>query len=81
MAATSRDIDAPSEAVPLDRDIFMRQCELKLALTEEQRAALVGVDRGTIRRWLDGDTMPLLPMARRVARILDSTVNDLWPEK
>jgi transcriptional regulator with XRE-family HTH domain len=79
MVATSRSIDAPSEIVPLSRIVFIRLCEMKGAYTEAERAALAGSDRGTVRRWLNGEASPRLADAQAVARTLDSTVDELWP--
>jgi len=78
MDAPSRHIDAPT--VPLDRTRFVQKCADKDAHTEDERAALAQVDRGPLRRWFKGEVSPLLPVARRVARRLDSTVDELWPE-
>ena len=64
----------------MDRDLFLARCHTKGAVTEEQRAELIGVDRGTLRRWLRGETSPLLPAARRAARALGVTTDELWPD-
>lgn len=81
MVATSRSIDAPSETARLSRTVFIRLCELKGAYTEAERAALAGFDRGTVRRWLNGEVSPIWRHAQAVARNLDGTVDELWPVK
>jgi len=82
MVATSRVIDAPSgKEIPLNRAAFIRLCAAKGANTEAERAALAGFDRGTIRRWINGDSSPLMSAAVTVARNLDTTIDELWPVK
>lgn len=79
MVAPIRTIKAP-RAVPLDRDVFVRLCEKQGAYTEAERAELVESARSTVRKWLKGEIEPMLSKSRRVARRLESTVDELWPE-
>lgn len=64
----------------MNRDLFLARCHTKGAVSEEDRAELVGAHRSTVRRWLNKGMPPLLPHARRAARALDVTVDELWPE-
>lgn len=78
MVAPSRGTDTPS--IRLNRAVFEQLCAERNATTEDQRAALVGVDRGTIRRWIKGDVSPLLTAARHTAKRLGTTVDELWKD-
>lgn len=57
----------------------LRQALQDAGLRPEQLAELVAVDDRTVRRWLTGVT----PYARhrgQIARVLDTTEHDLWPD-
>jgi DNA-binding XRE family transcriptional regulator len=65
----------------MDGVLFRRLCLTKGAVTEEERAELVGVNRGTLRRWIKGEVTPLMSTLRRVAQRLDTTVETLWTDQ
>lgn len=67
-------------ALRLRGEVFDEACSRLGAETGIARAALVDVDRGTVRRWKLGDATPQLDVAMRVARQLDLRVEDLWEE-
>lgn len=81
MTAPARGTDAPAPVHPLDWPTFERLCRLKGAVTEDDRAELAGVDRGTVRRWLRGEVSPLLSKAQFLARRLNTTVDELWKDE
>lgn len=64
----------------LDAELFDRRCEELNAATEEQKAALVGVNASTLWRFRQGEMGPRLEVARRFAKALDLTIDQLWPE-
>lgn len=65
---------------PLDGELFDRRCRELGATTEVQRAALVGVDTATLHRFRKGEMGPRLTVARRFARRLGLSVDQLWPD-
>lgn len=72
-------VDA-SGARPLifNTELFDRRCQELGATTVEQKATLVGVDWSTIHRFRKGTHSPRLEVARRIARALAVSVDDLW---
>lgn len=74
-------LQGATDAIPLlNRDLFDRRCEELGATTEEQKAALVKVNPSTIHRFRKGEIGPRLEVARRIARALNVSVDDLWPD-
>ena len=67
------------EAPKLNKDVFIAACAAKNALTDQQRADLLGMPRRAILRYIKGDVKPLLTTARRIANELDTSVDELWP--
>jgi DNA-binding XRE family transcriptional regulator len=65
-------------ALRLRAEVFDRRCAELGAENGITRAALVEVDRGTVRRWKLGEVTPQLDVAMRVAQRLDLKVDDLW---
>jgi transcriptional regulator with XRE-family HTH domain len=57
----------------------LRQALQQAGLTGEDLAQIVEVDARTVRRWLTGTT-PFARQRGKVARALDTTEHDLWPE-
>lgn len=45
----------------------------------DDRAALIGVHRATLYRWISG-TAPSLAVAMQVAKRLDAKVEDIWED-
>lgn len=69
------------DAIPiLNGDLFDRRCEALGATTEEEKAALVRVAPSTIHRFRKGEMGPRLEVARRIARILNVQVDELWTQ-
>lgn len=60
--------------------LFDERCAELGAINEDQRAALVGVDRTTLYRFRRGEMSPRLEVARRLARSIGVTTDDLWKE-
>lgn len=60
-------------------DLFERRCAELGAHTERDRAALVDVDVSTLHRFRTGEIGPRLAVARRFAKRLNLSVDDLWP--
>ncbi len=71
----------PEAPVRLNRTLFFAACEAhqSKACTDEARAALFGTSRRALTRYLDGESVPLLTTARRIAKELNVSVDDLWP--
>lgn len=78
-AMMSTEQDA-TDAIPrFNGELFDRRCAELGATTELQRAALVEVSVTTLHRFRKGDMGPRLQVARRFARRLEVSVDDLWP--
>lgn len=67
-------------AIRLDAALFDQRCEALDVTSEVDKAALVGVDTSTLHRFRKGDIGPRLEVARRFARRLGVTVDDLWKD-
>jgi transcriptional regulator with XRE-family HTH domain len=68
-----------SQPVPMDRAAFRELCTLH-STNAQEIAADCGLNRNTIRRWLDGTSTPVLNAAYAVAARLETDVRTLWPE-
>lgn len=73
-------MDATS-TVGFNYELFESRCADKGATTNEQKAALAGVDWSTIWRFRKGDMGPRLEVARQMAENLDTTVDELFPPR
>jgi transcriptional regulator with XRE-family HTH domain len=73
----------PGIAAPAGRDQVanenLRAALERAGLAADDLAQIVQVDIRTVRRWLSGGT-PYPRQRAKVARALDSTEHDLWPE-
>lgn len=69
----------PDERPRLNKDLFLAACEAKGAVTDEGRAALLGMPRKSVFRYVKNETEPRLTTARWIAEQLGVTVDDLWP--
>ena len=58
----------------------MRERRIELGLSREHVAAYTGVVLATVANWERGDTIPNVGHAKRVARLLGTTVDDLAAE-
>ncbi len=58
--------------------IALRQARLSAGLTQQALADRVGVVRPEIARWEAGGRVPRVDTAVRLARALDTTVEELW---
>lgn len=65
---------------PFNGELFDRRCAELGATSEVQRAALVGTNVTTLHRFRKGDMGPRLSVARRFARRLSLSVDDLWSD-
>lgn len=80
VTATTKPHQPATDAIPpFAAVLFDRRCEQLGASTEREKAALVGVDVTTLHRFRKGDMGPRLQVARRFARRLSVSVDDLWP--
>lgn len=72
-----KNVSAPTNAVaPLAHPV--RAARAKVGLTQEALAEAVGVSRQTIISIESGDYAPSVVLALRIARRVDSTVEQLW---
>jgi transcriptional regulator with XRE-family HTH domain len=55
----------------------IRELRLQAGYTHQALALLLGVGERTVRRWENGEAMPTAAHARRLARRLGVTVEDL----
>ena len=69
---------AISRTPRFNNELFDLRCAALGATSEEQRAALVGIDPSTLYRFRRGRIGPRLEVARRIAERLGVTVDDLW---
>lgn len=67
-------------AVRLDSTLFDRRCDELGVTSEIDKARLVDVDTSTLHRFRKGEIGPRLEVARRFARALDVSVEDLWKD-
>jgi len=75
VTATAITIDATGPRLNVDR--LVAECASRGALTDSTRAALLGVDRGTVWRWRHGKQVPSLDVITRIATTLGLSVDDL----
>lgn len=68
---------SPAAAQP---NAALRRYMDRAGLTVDGIAGRTRIDARTIRRWLDGQTVPQLRNARAVADALDCEPQDLWPD-
>jgi DNA-binding XRE family transcriptional regulator len=81
MVATRADARRGSSATPtrrLDNDLFDKLATDRGANTEVEKAALVGIDRGTLYRFRVRMFTPSLDVAMRMAETLGTTVEKLF---
>lgn len=76
---TAHATDAISTA--FNAELFESRCAERGATTNEQKAALVGVDWSTIHRFRKGEMGPRLEVARQMAERLGTTVDELFPPR
>lgn len=67
-------------AVRLNTDLFDQRCQELDITSEIDKAKLGGVDTSTLWRFRKGEIGPRLEVARRFARALDVSTDDLWPD-
>lgn len=72
-----KNVSAPTNAVPL-LPHPVRAARANVDLTQEALAEAVGVSRQTIISIESGDYAPSVVLARRIARRVNSTVEQLW---
>lgn len=80
MVVAHRDMNAAPQPVGMDKARFKERRESH-GLTLTRLAELVGVDRNTLRRWVDGTSTPRLDTAMVLAAHLETTVDGpdgLW---
>lgn len=81
MTATTEPQPPATDAItPFNGELFDTRCEDLGATTEKDKAALVGVDVTTLHRFRKGSMSPRLVVARRFARRLGVSVDELWSE-
>lgn len=80
-ASTGPQPDAIDATASFNSELFDRRCAeiLGADATNDQRAELAGVDWTTIYRFKRGELGPRLEVARRIARRLRVSVDELWP--
>lgn len=61
-------------------DTNVKNALRRAGLTPEEFAEVIGVDPKTVQRWVAGTTTPYPRHRATVARALDLTEHDLWPE-
>lgn len=69
----------PDEPPHIDLDVYLAACKAKGALTEEDRARLLGMPRRSIYRYEKSTVQPLLTTAQWIAGRINVTVEELWP--
>ncbi|MGW9196099.1 helix-turn-helix domain-containing protein [Micromonospora chersina] len=79
-ATTNSPQSATDASPPFNGELFDERCAELGATSEVQRAALVGVSIPTLHRFRKGEMGPRLTVARRFARRLNVSVDDLWPD-
>lgn len=80
-AAASQEERGTSAAQPiaaLRTEVFDTLAAARGATSNIQRARLIGVDRGTIRRMRNREFAPRLEIALRMAERLGTTVDELF---
>ncbi len=65
--------------IAFNKDLFLTALADRGATTDHQRADYLGMPPCSVRRYHDGQVIPLLSTARAVAERLDLSVDDLWP--
>jgi DNA-binding XRE family transcriptional regulator len=69
----------PDEPPPINQPLYLAACLAKGAITEEDRAHLLGMPRRSVYRYEKNKIVPLLTTARWIASRLDVTIDELWP--
>lgn len=72
------DTSAARSSIALREDLFDALTAQRGATTEVQRAVLIGVDRGTVRRMRKRLFTPSFDVAMRMAEVLGTTVDELF---
>ena len=47
-------------------------------ITQEQLAELIGTSQVTISRWINGECLPSVIMVRKIAKVLDCSMDELF---
>lgn len=61
-------------------NLALRRFMDQAGVSEERLAGLIAMDARTVRRWLDGETVPQARSARVTADALGCELQDLWPD-
>jgi DNA-binding XRE family transcriptional regulator len=65
--------------VVTDEQAFLAALAAKGCTSDADRAALLGMPRRSVYRYIKGEVDPRLQTARRIAQTLDAKVDELWP--
>lgn len=65
--------------VAVNTDLFLNACRAKGAVSDAERAALLGRSRKTVYQYAHGKIEPKYYTAVRIAALLEVDPADLWP--
>jgi DNA-binding XRE family transcriptional regulator len=77
MEATASRLEA-TYPVHFKVDEFLSLAVKRGARLQRERADLLGVHRSTLHHWVNGDVIPELAVALKVAKTLGVKVEDIW---